>query len=214
MYPYNRGMTQTTSSLITPPRLSHLPPSLTERASMLPDTTYSTAAMSYTAPRQQFHSSDGYYDQRVSQDYYQAQNIYSSNFNRQVNTSTGIYPPPNPQINLHTQIYSPQDQMMSHTAYQQEIGDGSYRANNYFNNSSTPPIPSSYFPSMGFTDRQEICALSNGSNRSSQISKGKASGKISFHLFIKPVLLIIVQKVMFWGSPITSNCSERAFGSF
>ncbi len=153
-FPYNRGIAQTTSNLSIPPRLSHLPPSLTtERPSMV---EFNAAIQA-----QQIHSTDGYnMEQEQHQGLYDQYSSSSTMFNQNVATrqTTGIYPP-NPAFSLHTQIYTPSERLLPYA------GDLPPRTDippfsNYRNNFFHQPVNTNFgqgYPQIGTNERQDMC---------------------------------------------------------
>ena len=173
VFPYNRAITQTSTSLNIPPRLSHLPPSLAERPSMV---EFNAAIQA-----QQIHSTDGFsmdqdshpviYDQQYTNN---PTSMYSQNAS--IRQTTGIYPP-NPNFSLHTQIYTPSERLLPFLGdTRQDMATFSNYRNNFFHQPSNTNYGHQIYPQMGTTERQDICTTPRDAGRNLHLGLSKQSG--------------------------------------
>lgn len=172
VFPYNRAITQTSTSLNIPPRLSHLPPSLAERPSMV---EFNAAIQA-----QQIHSTDGFsmdqdshpviYDQQYTNN---PTSMYSQNAS--IRQTTGIYPP-NPNFSLHTQIYTPSERLLPFLGdTRQDMATFSNYRNNFFHQPSNTNYGHQIYPQMGTTERQDICTTPRDAGRNLHLGLSKQS---------------------------------------
>lgn len=179
IFPYNRSIAQTTASLNAPPRLSHMPPSLTaERPSMV--------EFNGAVQAQQIHSSDAF---NIEQDshpaMYEQFNNHTSMYNQAagLRQTTAIYPP-NPAFSLHTQIYTPSSERLhSFTGEtRQDLSPFPNYRNNFFHQ-----LANTSFTHQGFAglanDRPEICLTTRDAGRSLHMGLTKQSGMTYYIYF-------------------------------
>lgn len=174
IFPYNRSIAQTTSSLNVPPRLSHMPLSVVERPSMV--------EFNGTVQAQPLHSSDAFsVEQETHPVMYEQFNNHTSMYNPNVGLrqTTAIYPP-NPAFSLHTQIYTPSERTHSYTGdSRQDMNPFPNYRNNFFHQLTNTNFPHQGYPQLG-NERQDAREV----GRNLHLSLTKQSGMILI-LFLK-----------------------------
>ena len=171
IFPYNRSIGQTTASLSAPPRLSHMPPSLTERPSMV--------EFNGAVQPQQIHSTDTFnLDQEPSHPaMYDQYSNHTSMYNPNVGLrqTTAIYPP-NPAFSLHTQIYTPSERLHSYTGEaRQDLNPFPNYRNNFFHQLTNTTFPHQGYAQLG-SERQDVCLNNRDVGRNLHLGLTKQSG--------------------------------------
>ncbi len=184
VFPYNRGISQSSTHLNIPPRLSHLPPTLTtaERPSMVElNAAIQAQAQQITCPSTDTYSMDqdqGMYDQY---------NSSSTMFNQSapIRQTTGIYPP-NPAYSLHTQIYTPSSERMMAFAgdTRQELPTISSYRGNYYHQPGNTNYGHQVYPPMGADERQDMCMTPRDAGRNLHLGLAKQSGMSSILCYL------------------------------